>query len=59
MEVTLVRHGESMGDTLDVYQGWGDFRLTELGRRQSKVTMERLADTRVSARESVPAVDGI
>lgn len=46
MEVTLVRHGESMGNALNVYQGWGDFGLTELGRRQAKVTMARLADTR-------------
>lgn len=45
MELTLIRHGESMGNTLDVYQGWGNFGLTERGRRQALATMQRLADT--------------
>jgi len=43
MEVTLIRHGESKGNILNVHQGWGDFGLTERGRRQARVTMERLA----------------
>ncbi len=46
MEITLIRHGESAGNTLNVYQGWGDFQLTELGRRQADVTMGRLEDVR-------------
>lgn len=42
MEVWLIRHGESEGNRYQVHQGWGDFPLTDKGRRQAALTREAL-----------------
>ena len=41
MEIVLIRHGESEGNILGVHQVWKDSELTELGRRQSRITQKR------------------
>jgi 2,3-bisphosphoglycerate-dependent phosphoglycerate mutase len=35
MHLFLIRHGESMADLLDVYEGRADFDLTERGKKQA------------------------
>jgi 2,3-bisphosphoglycerate-dependent phosphoglycerate mutase len=39
--ITLLRHGESQGNFEGRHQGQADFPLTELGRQQTKVLVER------------------
>lgn len=39
--VTLVRHGESVGNVENRFQGQGDFPLTERGRAQAQALAER------------------
>lgn len=40
--ILLVRHGQSEGNAAGIIQGRTDFGLTELGRRQARLTAERL-----------------
>ncbi len=41
MKIVLIRHGESEGNVSGIHQGWKDSELTELGRRQSRMTQKR------------------
>jgi len=41
--VWLIRHGESQGNMERRVQGWADYPLTDLGRRQATLLAERLA----------------
>jgi len=43
MEVVLVRHGESVANAEGLIQGRGDYRLSERGREQARLTAEALA----------------
>jgi probable phosphoglycerate mutase len=43
MTLLLLRHGESEGNVQRRIQGWADFELTELGRRQADAAGRRLA----------------
>lgn len=36
MEILLIRHGESEADILNVHEGFADFLLTDLGKRQAQ-----------------------
>lgn len=49
MTLILVRHGESEGNALGVFQGWKDYPLSDLGRRQAAAAAERLSDAGASA----------
>ncbi len=49
MTLILVRHGESEGNALGVFQGWKDYPLSELGRRQAAAAAERLSDAAAAA----------
>jgi broad specificity phosphatase PhoE len=42
----LIRHGESQGNLERRVQGWADYPLTDLGRRQATRLAERLAQER-------------
>jgi broad specificity phosphatase PhoE len=50
----LVRHGESTGNVERLIQGWGDFPLTALGRRQAAALAARLASSGARALYSSP-----
>lgn len=39
--IVFLRHGESVGNAEDRFQGQADFPLTEKGRAQAKVRAER------------------
>lgn len=39
--VTFLRHGESVGNAEDRFQGHADFPLTEMGRRQAQALADR------------------
>jgi len=39
--ITLLRHGESVGNANDYYQGQSDFPLTEKGRQQAEALAQR------------------
>ena len=41
-QLILIRHGQSQHQVTDMTGGWSDSRLTELGRRQAKLTGRRL-----------------
>ena len=45
----LVRHGLSEGNVLGVFQGWKDYPLSDLGRRQAAAVAGRLNDAGASA----------
>lgn len=45
----LVRHGQTIFNTYDKMQGWGNSPLTEQGQAQAQAVGERLADTRFAA----------
>ena len=50
MKVYLIRHGESIGNKLNLNQGQkNDFSLTEKGQEQSKKIAERLAKEKIDA----------
>ena len=49
MTLILVRHGESEGNALGVFQGWKDYPLSELGRLQAAAAAERLSEAGASA----------
>ena len=49
MTLILVRHGQSEGNALGVFQGWKDYALSDLGRRQAAAVAERLSDAGASA----------
>ncbi len=46
MEVYLIRHGESEGNVLGVFQGWADYPLSERGRTQALMAREKLNGVR-------------
>ncbi len=43
----LVRHGQSAGNAMHLYQGQMDMPLTDLGRRQAEALAGRLADRHI------------
>ncbi|HOB19850.1 MAG TPA: histidine phosphatase family protein [Candidatus Atribacteria bacterium] len=47
MEVYLIRHGESEGNVLGVFQGWADYGLSERGRTQALMAKARLKGVRL------------
>lgn len=49
MTVIFVRHGESEGNALGVFQGSADYPLSELGLRQAEAAAGRLADAGATA----------
>jgi broad specificity phosphatase PhoE len=49
MQLILVRHGESVGNSENRLQGHNDYDLTDLGREQAKLTAERLAELGTTA----------
>jgi broad specificity phosphatase PhoE len=49
MQLILVRHGESIGNSENRLQGHTDYDLTELGREQAMLTALRLAELGTSA----------
>ncbi len=49
MTLIFVRHGESEGNALGVWQGWADYPLSDLGRRQAAAAAERLAGAGATA----------
>jgi len=49
MTLILVRHGLSEGNVLGVFQGWKDYPLSDLGRRQAAAAADRLSDADASA----------
>lgn len=49
MTLIFVRHGESEGNTLGVWQGWADYPLSALGRRQAAAAAERLTGAGATA----------
>ena len=42
MQILLIRHGESEADILKVHEGRADFPLTDRGRQQVKLMVERV-----------------
>jgi broad specificity phosphatase PhoE len=49
MQLILVRHGESVGNSENRLQGHNDYDLTDLGRSQAALTAERLHELGTSA----------
>jgi broad specificity phosphatase PhoE len=49
MQLILVRHGESVGNSENRLQGHNDYDLTDLGRSQALLTAERLAELGTTA----------
>ena len=49
MQLILVRHGESVGNSENRLQGHNDYDLTDLGRAQARLTAQRLADIGTTA----------
>ena len=49
MQLILVRHGESVGNSENRLQGHNDYDLTDLGREQAVLTAERLAELGTTA----------
>lgn len=52
--VWLIRHGESQGNLEQRVQGWLDFPLTDLGRRQAEILAERLGQHNAHPQEKTP-----
>jgi broad specificity phosphatase PhoE len=48
-DILLVRHGQSVGNTLDLFCGHDDTPLTPLGIAQARALGRRLATTRIDA----------
>jgi broad specificity phosphatase PhoE len=48
-EILLVRHGQSVGNTLDLFCGHDDTPLTPLGMAQARALGRRLAKTQIDA----------
>lgn len=46
VEITLIRHGETIANAAEVWQGQGDSELSEVGRRQAKALGARLDPSR-------------
>lgn len=44
MRIIVLRHGESEADLLNVYDGRGNFSLTELGRKQAKEAAQMIKE---------------
>lgn len=44
MEILVIRHGQSLADLEDRYEGRADFELTELGCRQARVAAKWIKD---------------
>ena len=42
MEILLIRHGEPEADILNVREGRADSSLTEMGRKQVQLMVERV-----------------
>ena len=49
MQLILVRHGESVGNSENRLQGHNDYDLTDLGREQARLTADRLAELGTTA----------
>ncbi|HEX6510056.1 MAG TPA: histidine phosphatase family protein [Chloroflexota bacterium] len=49
MRLILVRHGETSCNVLDVWHGWDDCELTEIGLAQARAVAARLADEPIAA----------
>jgi broad specificity phosphatase PhoE len=49
MQLILVRHGESVGNSENRLQGHNDYDLTDLGRAQALLTAERLSELGTAA----------
>ncbi len=69
-EITLLRHGESVGNVEERFQGQSDYPLTDTGRAQARALAERwLADGRdfdlvltsplIRARETAEIIAGV
>lgn len=54
MEIYFIRHGETLWNTLKIFQGSSDSPLTELGISQAKKLGEKLKDTEFTAFYSSP-----
>ena len=49
MQLILVRHGESVGNSENRLQGQNDYDLTDLGREQAALTADRLPELGTTA----------
>lgn len=49
MRLILVRHGQTVCNLHDVWHGWDDCELTEIGLRQAEATAARLAAESIAA----------
>lgn len=49
MRLILVRHGQTSCNIGDIWHGWDDCELTEMGRRQAQATAERLRTEHIDA----------
>jgi alpha-ribazole phosphatase len=49
MRLILVRHGQTTCNVREVWHGWDECELTEVGRRQAEATSARLAGERIDA----------
>ena len=49
MQLILVRHGESIGNSENRLQGHNDYDLTDLGRAQAQLTADRLCELGTAA----------
>ena len=54
MEIYFIRHGETLWNTLKIFQGSSDSTLTELGMSQARKLGEKLKDTEFTAFYSSP-----
>ena len=54
MEIYFIRHGETLWNTLKIFQGSSDSPLTELGMSQARKLGEKLKDTEFTAFYSSP-----
>lgn len=49
MHLFLIRHGESVGNRSGKIQGWIDFPLSELGKKQAELVARRFSDEKLDA----------
>ena len=54
MKIYFVRHGETVWNTLRIFQGSSNSPLTETGREQAKRLGEKLKDTKFTKFYSSP-----
>lgn len=48
MKLYLVRHGESEGNAQQLFYGWADYPLTDLGREQARTLCGRMKDVEIA-----------